>query len=286
MGLLNNGRDFDMIKKRVMNMKVYEKKYYLACTIIAVLFLLVGLSITMKNIHSYQNSTVLKEIPCENIENLGIIEMDNCSVRASQKRDDLNIYELFSKIQEDFFPSPILFTLTLTFLSLFMPCAYLKKKKKTTREIEGREFAQNVYPYAYIPVVLIPLLFTMILFLCGFVSNDYRVMNETWNGNVLIYLLMYYLMFVIGTTIYSVIHINTSLICVKKIHSYLGASILTLIVLFIIEVATKYTSFPSFSNFFLVTTVKDQFAYLLIPTILAILSSLWLKIQNKKKMTL
>ena len=269
-----------------MSMKKYEKRYYLACIIVAGIFLTLGVLLTLKSINSYTNSMVLKEVPCENMENLGVLPMEDCSIWASQKRDDFNIYELFSKVQEDLKESKILFALTLTFLCLFMPCAYIKEKKKIQKEVEGKEFVKKTYSYAYIPVVMIPLLFSIILFICGFVSNDYRVIAETWNGNVLIYILIYYLLLMVGATLYSLVHINISLICARFIHSYLGASICTLLILFAIELGSTYTPLPSFMNFYSLTSIHDQFAYLGVPAVLLILSSLILLLQKKKKLTL
>ena len=261
-----------------------EKKYYVACIVIFVLLLSLSLFITMKCLSEYKDTTVLVKSPCENIESIAISPESNCSIWQSQKRENLNIYELFGKIQDEFLNKITLFPIILVFLCLFMPCAYLREKKRIKEDLKSGELKQNTYQYAYIGVVIIPLLFSIIFFICGFVCNNYEVVYITWNKSPLIYLLMYYMLFMISSAVLSLIIINICLICAHKLHSYVGASLLSFVVLLVVELATENVSIvPSLMNYFTMSGVDEALAYLIIPTMLLIITSIILKKIDEKE---
>ena len=264
-----------------------EKRFYIACIIIFGAFVLLGGFVTFKCLNNYKDSTVIVKSPCDNVESIGIVAGEDCSIFTSQKRENLNVYELFGKIQDDLNKGSLLFPIALVFLSLFMPCAYLREKKRIEKNLQAKELKENTYQYAYIPVVILPVVLSLIFFICGFVSNDYEVIYTTWNGNVLIYILMYYLLYVIASNILSLLIINTCLICAHKVHSYIGASLLSLTSLLILELVSKLVSIlPSLSKFFAVRGVSEMFSYLLVPSILLVLSFLILRKTDQKEIAI
>lgn len=277
---------YDKQSRRVDEM---ERKYFIACSIVFGLLFFISCFVTLKCLGRYKDENVLVQSPCENMESIGIIPRarDDCSVWMSQKRQDLNIYELFNRIQDEFSDKFVIFPIVLVFLCLFMPCDYLREKKKNKKNLESNELKKNTYQYAYIPVVMIPLIFSLIFFICGFVCNNYQVVATNWQGNNLIYILMYYMLFMIGSSIFSLIIINVCLICVQKIHSYIGAIILSSFVLLLLEVATEFVSvLPSLINFFHLTNVNDLLLYLIMPTIFLVLSFIILKCEDKKEIVM
>ena len=265
-----------------------EKRYYIACILIFMTFLGITLCLTLKNTSEYKNENLITQQPCEKVVSIGVIQDMNCnSSWISQKRDDFNIYELFGKIQEEFVFSPYILVGSFSFLILFMPCAYIREKKKKKENLEENELKKNTYQYAYIPVVLAPVLLSIILFICGFVSNDYNVIYDNWNGALLTYILLYYLLIILSSTIYSIIHIQVCLISAHVMHGYIKASILSIVIMFALEWMTKtYLHFPSLMSFGNLNNIESLLEYLLVPGITLLITTFILKQFDKKKMRL
>ena len=259
-----------------------EKRFFIGCLVVLVAFLGMATYVFFSSVSEYGESSVLVKTDCENLESVGIINTEDCRVWASQKRSDFNFYQLYDSVEDKISYIAIAFPITIILLSLYMPCKYLREKKEKREDVEALKLKKETYSYAYIPVVILPLVFSFIFLLCGLYSNSFEVLAETWKGNVLTYVLMYYTMFMIATVLFSIVVIHISLLCVHKVHNYLGACILSLIVFMIIELAAKATSL-SLMDFFTIATVKEAFKYFFLPLIICIGSYLVLRVYDKKK---